>query len=122
MARLVAEVPGRLGAHPLEVESLAHDRERNLQLLVRGEEAVDAPEPLRDRGHGARQLLDVEHVVDAPMLRDRAAQRLGQRLERILRDDAEPHPVEPRRGANHPCGVLRQNRGGEDGIQHETSV
>jgi hypothetical protein len=74
---LVAEVPGRLRGHPLDAETLAHDRERDLKLLVRGEQAVDTAEPPSHLFHRACKLFNVQHVADPPVLRDRAAQGLG---------------------------------------------
>jgi hypothetical protein len=117
-ARLVAEVHRRLDRQPGQPEPLAQLRERHLELLVRAEQPLGAPQPVGERVDRAGELIEVGDVVHAPVLGD-GGPHLGRRvLLRVLRHHAEPHAGERRRGRDHAGGGRRQVRRGEEDGGH----
>ncbi len=76
-ARLVAEVVGDAGRDAVDPEALAHLRQRHLEVLEDGDQPVDRPEPLAERGDGAGELIGVEAVVDPPVAGDRRRGRFA---------------------------------------------
>src|SRR5204863_1607625 len=67
-ARLVAKILRRLDAHAADAEALAHHRDWNLQLFVRGEQHVDAAEPRgndSNAGTEAAPFRTLERAVDS---------------------------------------------------------
>ena len=66
-ARLVAEAVGDVGRHAGDAQALAHLRQRDLEVLQDGDEAVDRAEVAAHRRHGLGEPVGVEAVVDAPV-------------------------------------------------------
>ena len=117
-ARLVAKVEGNLGSHARDTEGITDLAERDLQLLERAEQSVDAAEVPRHQPGCVGHLLWVDAVGHAVMPRECSPKVVAKHVLRILADQAKPDVRQQRRRGDEPDRGGEQEGGNEDCVRH----
>jgi hypothetical protein len=102
---LLAEVTRHRLAHPGDADPVAGHRQRQLHLLEEPDQAVDPAPVALERQRRRAQLLRVEAVRNLIVARDRRSIPLWQAIDRLVRDEPDPHVRRPISASRH-CKML----------------
>jgi len=120
--RLVAHVASGALVHPLDPHRLPHLGKWHLELLEGADEALHSAHLATEPAHRLGQLPRIEGVLDAPVPGQPVAQHGRDALERVARDQAQPHAGERGRVGDEPRRRFHEIRRDEDCGDHDRTL
>jgi len=107
--------------HTGDAELLPHLGERHLQVLEHPDEPLHRADVLAHRCDAAGDLPGIQRIVDPPVRRQRAAQRLGNTLGRLAGNQRKLHAGQPGGGLGEPRRRVEQVGRGKGDNRHSRS-